>query len=351
MKAPLRAAHSLPDDAGVVLGNGSDELLQLSRPRWRSPGAAVVAPDPSFVMYRLYATLRGARFVGVPLRADFTLDDDAMLAAIERERPALVWLASPNNPTGNAVRAATVERIVRAAPGLAVVDEAYFAFAPHSFLPRVLEFPNLVVVRTLSKIGMAGLRLGYAVAHRAWIDEIDKVALAVQRQFADAGGCGSAARATAACSPSTPRDPRASATRRGAPRWPPARRHRLPTARPTSSSRAFRTAPRAFATLQDAGILVKNVHGWHPLLRELPAHHPRHAGRERRAACRAGTTNELMPTAPREHRQPRTAKVERNTAETKIAVELNLDGTRRAPTSRPACRSSTTCSTRSGATA
>ena len=111
----------------------------------------------------------------MPLRADFTLDVDAMLEAIAREQPALVWLAYPNNPTGNLFAAADVERIIRAAPGIVAVDEAYYAYAESSFLPRVLEFANLVVVRTLSKIGLAGVRLGYAVAHPAWIAEIEKV--------------------------------------------------------------------------------------------------------------------------------------------------------------------------------
>ena len=115
------------------------------------------------------------RFVGVPLAPDFALDVDAMLTAIERERPALIFLAYPNNPTGNLFAAAEIERIVRAAPGLVVVDEAYHAFADASFLPRLAEFPNLLVLRTVSKIGLAGLRLGYAVAAPEWIAELDKV--------------------------------------------------------------------------------------------------------------------------------------------------------------------------------
>ena len=111
----------------------------------------------------------------MPLAADFALDLPAMLAAIARERPALTFLAYPNNPTGNLFAAADVEAILRAAPGLVVVDEAYHAFADASFLPRVLEFPNLLVLRTVSKVGMAGLRLGYAIAAPAWIDELNKV--------------------------------------------------------------------------------------------------------------------------------------------------------------------------------
>jgi histidinol-phosphate aminotransferase len=175
VKSALRRSLGLPGDVGLILGNGSDELLQLLTTIVAGPGAVVMSPDPSFVMYRLYALYAGARFVGVPLRADFTLDEEAMLQAIARERPALVWLAYPNNPTGNLFDADAVERIIRAAPGIVAVDEAYYAFAARSFLSRVLDFPNLVVVRTVSKIGLAGLRLGYAVAHPDWIAELEKV--------------------------------------------------------------------------------------------------------------------------------------------------------------------------------
>jgi len=264
VKAALRVAHGLPADAGLVLGNGSDELLQLITTTVVAPGAAIVAPDPTFVMYRLYATYAGARYVPVALAPDFALDAGAMLAAIAREKPALVWLASPNNPTATQFDADAVERVVRAAPGLAVVDEAYFAFAPYSFLPRVLEFPNLVVVRTLSKIGMAGLRLGYAVAHRAWTDEIDKVRspynlnaltqAAAVALLADEGVFAAQADAI--------RTERARLT---------AALARKPGVTVFASAANFfvarvADAPAAFAALKARGILVKNVHGWHPLL-------------------------------------------------------------------------------------
>jgi histidinol-phosphate aminotransferase len=175
VKAALAAALPLPAGAAMVLGNGSDELIQLLTTVVARPKASVLAPEPTFVMYRVYAKQAGVPYVAVPLRADFSLDEDAMLAAIARERPALVWLACPNNPTGHRMPVAAIERILAAAPGVVVVDEAYADFGDASLLPRVLEFPNLVLLRTLSKIGMAGVRLGYAVAHPAWIAEIDKV--------------------------------------------------------------------------------------------------------------------------------------------------------------------------------
>jgi histidinol-phosphate aminotransferase len=175
VKAALVRALPIPDGAGLVLGNGSDELIQIITTSIAAPGACAVAPDPTFVMYRIYAMQSGVRHVSIPLREDLTLDEDAFLAAIASERPAVVWLASPNNPTGRALPVPTIERVLAAASGLVVVDEAYADYAGTTLLPRVLEFPNLVLLRTLSKIGLAGARLGYAVAHPAWTAEFDKV--------------------------------------------------------------------------------------------------------------------------------------------------------------------------------
>jgi len=122
----------------------------------------------------MHAFFYRLRFVGLPLREDFTLDTDAFLAAMAKEKPALVWLAYPNNPTGNAFPVADVERIIRAAPGLVVIDEAYQPFAGATFMPRLAEFENMVVMRTVSKIGMAGVRLGYVAGRPEWIDAFNK---------------------------------------------------------------------------------------------------------------------------------------------------------------------------------
>ncbi len=173
--AVLRATYGIAEDLGLLLGNGSDELIQIITCALARPGATMLAPEPSFVMYRMNALYAGMRFVGVDLAADFGLDMPAMRDAIARERPALVFLAYPNNPTGNLFARDDVAEIIALAPGLVVVDEAYAAFAEHSFFPSVREHPNLLVLRTVSKIGMAGLRLGYAVAAHPWIDELDKV--------------------------------------------------------------------------------------------------------------------------------------------------------------------------------
>jgi len=128
-------------------------------------------------MYGVSAKFAGLEYIGVPLKADFTLDRDAMLAAIAEHRPAITYLAYPNNPTGTLYDAADIEAVIRAVgeDGVVVVDEAYQPFAQESFMPRLPEFNNLVVMRTVSKLGLAGIRLGYMAASAALLQEFDKV--------------------------------------------------------------------------------------------------------------------------------------------------------------------------------
>jgi len=142
-----------------------------------APGRVVLAPVPTFVMYDMIATFTGMRFVGVPLAADFALDLPSMLAAIRVHNPAVIFLAYPNNPTGNLFDRAAVLEIVRASDGLVVVDEAYHAFAGESFMDELGRHANLVVMRTLSKQGLAGLRLGVLAGDGAWLAEFDKLRL------------------------------------------------------------------------------------------------------------------------------------------------------------------------------
>ncbi|MBU1776691.1 MAG: aminotransferase class I/II-fold pyridoxal phosphate-dependent enzyme, partial [Gammaproteobacteria bacterium] len=132
---------------------------------------------PSFVMYKMIATFVGMKYVGVPLDKDFSLDLSAMLEAIKSERPALIFLAYPNNPTGNLFDAYSVRKIIEAAPGLVVVDEAYYAFASDSFIPQLGHYDNLLVIRTFSKLGMAGLRLGFLAGSPAWLSQLEKLRL------------------------------------------------------------------------------------------------------------------------------------------------------------------------------
>ncbi|RQX95645.1 histidinol-phosphate transaminase [Burkholderia stagnalis] len=172
----LRRAMGVPAACDVLLGNGSDEIISIMSIACAKPGAKVLAPVPGFVMYEMSAKFAQLEFVGVPLAADLTLDVDAMLAAIAEHRPAIVYLAYPNNPTGTLYDVAGIERIIAAARhNLIVIDEAYQPFAGHSWLPRAAEFDNVVVMRTVSKLGLAGIRLGYLVGLPAWLAEFDKV--------------------------------------------------------------------------------------------------------------------------------------------------------------------------------
>ncbi len=176
LRDKLKARLEIPAGLDVMLGNGSDELIHLIIQACAKPGACVLAPVPGFVMYAMSAQFNQVPFVGVPLNAaDFSLDMPAMLAAIEKHQPAVIFLAYPNNPTGTLWPADQIAQIIAAAPGLVVIDEAYQPFAQTSWLPRLLEAPNVVIVRTLSKLGLAGIRLGYMIGSAAWLQQFDKV--------------------------------------------------------------------------------------------------------------------------------------------------------------------------------
>jgi histidinol-phosphate aminotransferase len=175
LRAALAKHVGLPEGFGLMLGNGSDELISLLAMACDIPGACILAPVPGFVMYEMSAKLQGLRFVGVPLRPDFELDEAAMLAAMAEHRPAIVYIAYPNNPTANLFDDAIVERIVEAASGLVVIDEAYQPFASRSYIDRVARHEHVLVMRTLSKFGLAGIRLGYMLGPKALIEQVDKV--------------------------------------------------------------------------------------------------------------------------------------------------------------------------------
>ena len=177
LRAQLKQSLAVPAGMDVLLGNGSDELIQLILLGVARPGAVVLAPLPTFVMYEMIATFVGMQFVGVPLATDFGLDLAALRAAIKVHQPAVVFLAYPNNPTGNLFDEQAIEALLREAPGLVVVDEAYHAFAQQSFMQRLGQFDNLLVMRTLSKQGLAGLRLGVLAGDPAWLAEFDKLRL------------------------------------------------------------------------------------------------------------------------------------------------------------------------------
>lgn len=165
----------VPQGMELLLGNGSDDLIQMVTFACARPDALVMYPEPTFVMYRMNAVYSGMRWMGIPTRADFSLDRDAFIAAVKKHKPALVFIAYPNNPTGVLYDEGDVAAIIRATDGLVVLDEAYHVFARSSFMPRLAEFPNLVVMRTVSKLGLAGIRLGYLAGRPEWVSQFNKV--------------------------------------------------------------------------------------------------------------------------------------------------------------------------------
>jgi len=177
LKQSIRETMRIPENMDLLLGNGSDEIIQLILMAVAEPGRTVLAPEPSFVMYNLIAKALGMTYVGVPLNENFELDRNAMLDAINETNPAVVFLAYPNNPTGNLFDRNAISAIIQACNGLVVVDEAYFAFTDSTFMESLVSTPNLVVMRTLSKMGLAGLRIGYLAGHASWLKEFEKIRL------------------------------------------------------------------------------------------------------------------------------------------------------------------------------
>ncbi len=172
----MRRCFNISDDMGLVLGNGSDELIQLIL-MGMQPGACIVAPMPSFVMYQHIAKALGLTFIGVPLSTDFSLDMPAMLKVIKEHDPAVVFLAYPNNPTANLFSERHVHEVLEASNGIVVVDEAYHPFAKKTFLPHVVDYAQLIVMRTVSKLGLAALRLGFIVGQKKLMEQFEKIRL------------------------------------------------------------------------------------------------------------------------------------------------------------------------------
>jgi histidinol-phosphate aminotransferase len=174
-KQRLRARVAIPEGSAVLLGNGSDELIHLVIQACARPGAVVLSPWPSFAMYRISAGLDRCGFIDVSLQPDFAMDLPAMLAAMRQHRPTVIFLSYPNNPTGNLFDRTAIEAIVHEAPGIVVIDEAYLPFAQQTWMPQLPRYPNLLVLRTFSKLGLAGLRLGYLCGPPALVEQFDKV--------------------------------------------------------------------------------------------------------------------------------------------------------------------------------
>jgi histidinol-phosphate aminotransferase len=264
LKARMKAVLGIPAGADVILGNGSDEIIQMLALATARPGATVLGVEPSFVMFKLIATFCGMRFVGVPLGENYALDAERMVAAIETHRPPLVLIAYPNNPTGNLFDSAAIERVLNAAGGLVVIDEAYHAFAGRTYMDRIGQWPNLLVMRTLSKSGLAGLRLGFLAGRAEWLRHVDKVRLpynvSVLTQLV----------AEEILKHQPLLDEQAAAIKAERTRLHDALA-RMPGTTPFPSDAnfiLFRTgAPqRAFDGLKQRGVLIKSLHGSHPAL-------------------------------------------------------------------------------------
>jgi histidinol-phosphate aminotransferase len=263
----LRESMGIPGDMGLLLGNGSDELIQMLALTLAEPGRKLLSVDPGFVMYRMIALITGMDYLGILLRADdFALDLPAVLEAIDRERPALTFIAYPNNPTGNLFDAKAVAAIIEAAPGLVIVDEAYSPFTDASFMSRLGDWSNLLVMRTVSKLGLAGLRLGYLAGPADWLAEIDKTRLPYNIN------CLTQASAAFALRHKAVLDEQTRAIRAERARLFDAL-NAMPGVNPFPSEANFillrlpaGTADACFAALKERGVLVKNLNGSHPLL-------------------------------------------------------------------------------------
>ena len=266
--AALSNYVKLPAGCKLMLGNGSDELISLLALACDVPGASIQAQLQGFGMYEMSAKLQGLNFVGVPTTANFELDEAAMLAAIETHRPAITYLAYPNNPTANLFDAGAVERIVAAVgrqDGLVVMDEAYQPFSSRTWMDKVAQHDHVLVMRTLSKFGLAGVRLGYMVGAAALIDEIDKVRppYNISALNAEATLFALEHAAEFAAQAEVLRTERAELLRVLA---------ELPGAQPFPSEANMilvrvPDSKRAFEGMKARGVLVKNIEGLHPLLK------------------------------------------------------------------------------------
>lgn len=175
--ATLRELEQIPEQFDVLLGNGSDEIIQILLMAL-PPTASVMAPAPGFVMYKQLSDSLGLRYHAIPLLAEnFGLDLSAMLAIIAEHQPSVIFIAYPNNPTGNLFSTEDIIAILNVSRGLVVLDEAYAPFANASFMGQLKNYDNLLVMRTVSKLGLAGLRLGYLVGSPAWLGQFNKIRL------------------------------------------------------------------------------------------------------------------------------------------------------------------------------
>ncbi|WP_372527613.1 histidinol-phosphate transaminase [Piscinibacter sp.] len=264
LRAALAGHAGMPEGCGLTLGNGSDELITMISMACDVPGNVVLAPVPGFVMYAMSAKLQGLKFVGVPLTSDFELDLPAMLAAVREHRPALIYLAYPNNPTANLWDDAAIDAIIEAAPGLVVMDEAYQPFAARDSMARLRRHEHVLLMRTMSKFGLAGVRIGYLIGRRELVAEIEKLRPPFNISVLNCEA------ALFALEHADEYARQAAVIRAERDKLQPALRA-LPGVQPFPSQANMilvrvPDAKRVFAGMKARRVLVKNVEGLHPLL-------------------------------------------------------------------------------------
>jgi histidinol-phosphate aminotransferase len=177
IQTALRKLYDLNEQTAIMFGNGSDEIIQILALVLGGQGRKILSLEPGFVMYKLISVYTGSDYIGVPLTESFEIDRQATIAAIADHQPALIFIAQPNNPTGNLFSNAALRAIIEAAPGVVVIDEAYTAFANADYMSWLCDYDNVLIMRTFSKLGLAGLRLGMLFGHPNWISEFNKVRL------------------------------------------------------------------------------------------------------------------------------------------------------------------------------
>ena len=177
LKEKLQQQFGPSGDVGIILGNGSDELIQLLTIAIAKPDACVLALSPSFSMYQMIADMIGVDCKIVSLQENFNLNLDATLTAINKYDPALMFIAFPNNPTGNLWSKQEIRTITQACDGLVVIDEAYGPFASESFAREMRDYTNMLLLRTASKLGLAGIRFGWLTGDKQIIAELNKLRL------------------------------------------------------------------------------------------------------------------------------------------------------------------------------
>ncbi|MEK6681563.1 MAG: histidinol-phosphate transaminase [Nitrospirota bacterium] len=168
----------------IMIGNGSDELIQMIVTAFGGFPERFLYSVPTFSMYGIIARAQGQQVIEIPLNENFDLDVEKIIAAVKKKRPRVIFISYPNNPTGNCFSEDRILKIIKecrggmhSAPTVVVVDEAYYNFSKKSFIPYLKKYKNLMILRSLSKIGLAGLRVGILIADKGIVSELNKVRL------------------------------------------------------------------------------------------------------------------------------------------------------------------------------